>query len=369
MAASADAPPEKPASKALVTAVVVFYLVAALSMVVANKWVLNITSAPLFFLLIQLIIAVVLFGISDVLRLLPIRLTLHLKICKGLVSMVVLNVLGLSFSNYTLKLLDASFYQVARGLVLPFTVATSFALLHSRPSVRILASCAVVTAGFFCGVLLDGTPLSLVGVGFGVFSSSVTALASVIIKQSLIVVDGSTILLSWYANLLSAIVLAPIVLLAGEGPSVLALLSGRPSPDPEVAAAVATAGVTNELMTFIWGSLVTGGLGFLMSIAGVLSIKVTSPITHMVSAAVRGVASSFLGFWFFQDVISTGRVASIAIVLGGSIYYTWVKHQETEAASAQASEYQKVAMDDLESGKGLLEEPEEEEEEPKTPAQ
>lgn len=233
----------------------------------SNKWVLNITSAPLFFLLVQLIIAVVLFGIGDVLRLFPDRLTFDLQICKGLVSVVALNVVGLryvsqlasvimseplvSFSTYTLKYVDASFYQVARGLVLPFTVAASFAILHSRPSVKILGSCAVVTAGFFCGVLLDGTPLSLVGIAFGVASSSITALMSVVIKQNLKVVGGSTILLSWYANLLSAIVLAPIVLLTGEGPSILALFSGIPSAEAVAAAE------TNELKTFLWGSLIT----------------------------------------------------------------------------------------------------------------
>ena len=42
-----------------------------------------------------------------------------------------------------------------------------------------------------------------------------------------------------------------------------------------------------------------------MSIASLLSIKVTSPITHMVSSAVRGVAASMLGVWLFHDVIST----------------------------------------------------------------
>jgi len=346
--ASSDAPPEKPASKALVTAVVLFYIVAALAMVMANKSVLNVTAAPLFFLLIQLVIAVILFGISDVLRLFPDRLTFDLKICKGLIPLVGLNVVGLSFSNYTLKYVDASFYQVARGLVLPFTVATSFAVLHSRPSGRILGSCAIVTAGFFCGVLLDGVPVSLVGVAFGVVSSSITALASVVIKQSLVVVDGSTILLAWYGNLLSAVVLAPIVLLAGEGPSVLALLSGTPS---NAALAAAADGATSELKTFLWGSLITGGIGFLMSIAGLLSIKVTSPITHMISSAVRGVAQSFLGMWYFQEIISSGRAASITIVLGGSIYYTWVKHKETEAASAEKAAYNRVAMDDLESGK------------------
>lgn len=57
------------------------------------------TDAPLFFLLVQLIIAVLLFGIADVLRILPNRLTLDLKICKGLVYVVGLNVLGLRYSS------------------------------------------------------------------------------------------------------------------------------------------------------------------------------------------------------------------------------------------------------------------------------
>jgi hypothetical protein len=78
-----------------------------------------------------------------------------------------------------LKYLDASFYQVARGLVLPSTVGVSFFVLQSRPSLRILLCCATVIFGFFIGVFLDGVPLSPVGVSFGVVSSAVTAIHSV----------------------------------------------------------------------------------------------------------------------------------------------------------------------------------------------
>lgn len=103
-----------------------------------------------------------------------------------------------------------------------------------------------------------------------------------------------------------------------------------------------------------------------MSIASLLSIKVTSPITHMVSSAVRGVAASLLGVWLFHDVISTyvkvirrvsvslktvprGRASSIAIILGGSVFYTWVKHKETEAAKHNS--YTQVPLEDVEEGK------------------
>lgn len=46
---------------------------------------------------------------------------------------------------------------------------------------------------------------------------------------------------------------------------------------------------------FLWGTLVTGFFGFLLCIAGLLSIKVTSPITHMfssVSGTIRRAALS-----------------------------------------------------------------------------
>ncbi|CAA7266227.1 unnamed protein product [Cyclocybe aegerita] len=343
-------PPAKPASKLLVTGVVVFYLVAALSMVMANKWVLNTTTTPLFFLWAQLAIAAGLFIISDAMRLLPDRLTFDLATCKGLIPMVGLNVFGLSFSNYTLKYVDASFYQVARGLVLPFTVCTSFIFLHARPSLRILLCCAVVTMGFFIGVFLDGTPISLVGVFFGVASSAITAVHSVVIKQSLQVVGGSALSLSWYTNLLSAAVILPLLILAGEGPDVLKLLFG-------IDELLVKAGTMSPLRTFLWGSMITGILGFMMSIASLLSIKVTSPITHMVSSAVRGVAASLLGMWLFHDIITTGRASSIATILFGSILYTWVKHRESQPASKDKDTtstrhglYERVKMDDMEKG-------------------
>ena len=106
-----------------------------------------------------------------------------------------------------------------------------------------------------------------------------------------------------------------------------------------------------------------------MSIASLLSIKVTSPITHMVSSAVRGVAGALLGAWLFSDILSSyvlnfssilsptqtsinsGRMSSIAIILMGSIYYTWIKHQESQQAAQSAPGYERVPMEDVESGK------------------
>ncbi|KAB5589932.1 GDP-fucose transporter 1 [Ceratobasidium theobromae] len=327
---SVETPNEKPVSRVKVAATVVFYLVAAIAMVVANKWVLNETKTPLFFLFAQLIIACVLFVFCHVLGLLKLPRTLDMHIVKGLSPLIACNVLGLSFNNYCLKYVDASFYQVARGLVLPITVATSAVLIHSRPSLKVLGACALVTAGFFVGVLLDRSASSpsasanspsLIGIFFGVLSSFTTALLAVVIKSCLPVVGNSALDLAWYNNLLSAALLAPLIVLVGEGPDVMDLLFGT-------ASVVKTATGMTAFDTFLYGSAITGLFGFLINIAGFMSIKVTSPITHMVSSAVKGVLQSILGVWFFHDVISGGRGTSIALILFGSIYYTWVKNQE-----------------------------------------
>jgi len=155
-----------------------------------------------------------------------------------------------SFSNYTLKYVDASFYQIARGMVLPFTVVTSFIALNARPSLRILMCCGLVTMGFFVGVFLDGTPVSFIGVSFGVASSAITAVHSVVIKRSLTVVNGSALALSWYTNALSACVLLPVLILAGEGPGVSKLLFS-------VDEVVSTAQGASAFNAFLWGSFIT----------------------------------------------------------------------------------------------------------------
>ncbi|KAI0249782.1 hypothetical protein BJV78DRAFT_1224825 [Lactifluus subvellereus] len=320
-----------------VAATVSFYLVAALAMIMVNKWVLNVTSAPLFFLLSQLIIAVILFCLCHTLKIITLpMMRLDPHVVKGLAPTIIFNILSLSFGNYSLRFVDASFYQVARGLLLPFTVLTSYIMLLTRPSIRVLLSCSIITSGFFIGVFLDGTRISRLGVFFGISSSLMTALHAAVMKRGFRVVEGSALSMSWYSNLLSSVLLMPFIIILGEGPAVLDLLSGH----------------GEGLWTFIVGSAVSGSVGFLLSIAGALSIKVTSPITHMISSAIRGVAASFLGVALFGDVLTLGRVWAIIIILGGSIYYTWIKHIESLAPQPSSSRYDQVAMKELEEGKG-----------------
>lgn len=265
-----------------------------------------------------------------------------------------------SANNYCLKYVDASFYQIARGLVLPLTVVLSLVFLRSaRPSLTVLLACGVVTLGFFVGVLLDSgytaptlpstitpadaekltaknkaTTVSLLGIAFGLLSSLTTATHAIIIKRSLALVNGDAIQLAWYSNVLSSVVLLPVIFLVGEVPDALKLIETPLYIDGEM----------SVLSRFLWGSLVTGFVGWLLSIAGVLSIKITSPITHMVSSAVRGILQSAMGVWVFGDVITTGRGTSIAIILGGSMWYTWAKNEEHVAQRRREAEGNKLEM-------------------------
>ena len=163
--------------------------------------------------------------------------------------------------------------QIARGLVLPLTIVVTPTKFHPRQATRVTIAAGLVTMGFFIGVIPEGSlpvssipsPRSLV---FGVFSSLCIAVHSVLVKSSLSYCNNSTIQLAYWTNAGSAILLAPFMLLQGEPAKIVELST------------------TSEwkMKVFVLGSLVTGSFGFLLCVAGLLSIKVTSPITHMFSS-------------------------------------------------------------------------------------
>lgn len=138
----------------------------------------------------------------------------------------------------------------------------------------VLAACAIVFAGFMTGITAD-TNVSKLGVLFGIGSSITTSLHAIAIKKSLEYVNGSSIGLVYYNNVLSLVAMTPIVLLSGE----MSFVSRKLQEGNELSA-------FNQLLI---GVAVTGVFGFLVNIAGFLQISHTSPATHMVSGAARGV--------------------------------------------------------------------------------
>ncbi|KZV74817.1 hypothetical protein PENSPDRAFT_662079 [Peniophora sp. CONT] len=309
-----------------VAAVVSFYMVAALVMVFVNKAVLISTpDVPLLFLLIQLVLAVVLLHIGSLFTPKIEIPVLDLRSAKSLIPVVSVNIIGLVFNMLCLRAVEASFFQIARGLVLPLTIAVSSYWTHTKPKIQTVLVSAVITMGFFIGVAPEKSlPVasipSVISLVYGLLSSLMIALHAVLIKSALPICNNSTIQLAYWTNLGSAILLAPFIVIVGEPLKFMALVS---EPDSNVA-------------TLIWGSLVTGVFGFLLCVAGLLSIKITSPVTHMVSSAARSVLQTLLGVWIFSDILTVQRMTSLSVILGGTMYYTWLKSTQPAASQSPA---------------------------------
>ncbi|KAG6910510.1 hypothetical protein DXG01_009929 [Tephrocybe rancida] len=258
----------------LVAGVVAFYMSAALVMVFVNKAVLNNSpDLPLLFLLIQLLIAVVLLHVSALVSKRVDLPKVNAEVAIKLVPVVLVNIIGLVFNTLCLRGVEASFFQIARGLVLPLTIFVSSIHTSTSPSKKVLFAAASVTLGFFIGVapsssLPAASNPSLLSLFYGILSSLFIALHAVLIKSSLPHCNNSTIQLAWWTNLGSAVFVLPAVILHGEASLFYGMLN-NPNWNGTV---------------FIWGSIITGFFGFLLCIAGLLSIKITSPITHMFSS-------------------------------------------------------------------------------------
>lgn len=179
--------------------------------------------------------------------------------------------------------------------MLPLTIVVSSVYLRSKPSKLVIVCATMVTAGFMIGVApsksLPVTAIpSTLSLFYGVLSSIFIAFHAVLIKTSLPYCNNSTIELAWWTNLGSAAMILPFVVLHGELSTFYALWYG---------------GVW-DWSTFTWGSLITGVFGFLLCVAGLLSIKVTSPITHMFSS---------VGFFLHLSYL----VVSLLVYAGGKI--------------------------------------------------
>ncbi|KAH7916415.1 hypothetical protein BJ138DRAFT_995615 [Hygrophoropsis aurantiaca] len=302
-----------------VAAVVSFYMCAALVVSCLNKAVLNNSpDLPLLFLLLQLLIAVLLLHAAALITQRVEIPKVDLATAKKLTPVILVNITGLVFNTLCLRDVEASFFQIARGLVLPLTIVVSSFNTRTTPSIRTIIAALAVTSGFLLGVApsstvpVNVTPSNL-SLLYGVLSSLFIAFHAVLIKTSLPYCDNSTIQLAYWTNAGSAIFLLPFVLIHGE-PSKLEDLIHDSNWDGSV---------------FLWGSAVTGVFGFLLCVAGLLSIKVTSPITHMFSSAARSVIQTILGVWMLKDIMTVNRALSIFVILLGTMYYTWVKSAES----------------------------------------
>ncbi|KAG7088572.1 hypothetical protein E1B28_012551 [Marasmius oreades] len=307
-----------------VVGVVSFYMVAALIMVFVNKLVLN--AAPnltVLFMFFQSTTTVVLLILTSFLTPLVQLPQLSLSAARNLTPLIIVDTAGFVFNALCLRDVEAAFYQIARGMVLPLTILVVSCTSRQAPSLKVVGCATIVTLGFFIGTSFPaGLPaksvMSPTALFYGFLSSMSIALHAVLVKSSLPYVNGNPTMLSFWSNLGSALLLGALSLLKGEVVEFMGM----------------TTKVDWDWNTFLWGNIVTGVFGFLISIAGILSVKVTSPVTHMFSSAARSVLQVFLGVKLFGDVFTTQRAMSVFTILVGTLLYTYIKTQEPKAAPA-----------------------------------
>ncbi|KAJ3393999.1 hypothetical protein HDU84_000498 [Entophlyctis sp. JEL0112] len=299
-----------------------FYVFTAIVMIMANKAVLNTVPLPLTFLWLQILVAVFLLMSASALGFYnPPPLDPH--VCYPMLPLILVNVTGLTLNTLCLQYVDASFYQIARALVLPFTVLFSRIMLRAKISTAVNICCAIVFAGFLAGTTFEtsSTTVSRTGLFLGIASSVTTAVHAVIIKTSFGIVGGRTSDLVYFNNCISLLVLFPVVWMSGEL-SDLAKLLGAGFWNSDGLAE------REKIQALVIGGFTTGVFGFLINIAGFFQIKVTSPLTHMISSAFRGVLQTIIAVVVFNDVVTPTRMMSVGMVLMGSCLYAWIKSRE-----------------------------------------
>ncbi|KAJ7148682.1 hypothetical protein C8R43DRAFT_514435 [Mycena crocata] len=337
---------EPESSQLQVAGVVSFYIVAALVMVFVNKAVLNETpDLPFTFLFIQVAIAVLLLRLLAFLTTTRLRpyLPVEFKLPtfnRGtlipILPYLFVGFTGLVFNTLCLANVDTAYFQIARGLILPFTIGVSAVHTGVMPQAQVFVAAFIVTCGFLTGAApaflrKSATGLSrdsAIALFYGSMSSLVLAVHAVLKKSALSYVGHSVITLSYTGNLFTATMMLPCVVLHGE----LGILRQR------------ILSVDQDWSTFIVGTVITGVFGFLLGIANSLSIKVTSPITHMFSSAARGVIQTLLGIAIFKDVITIPRAYSITIITSGTIYYTWAQSNSKPRARFPKSDVEKQVV-------------------------
>lgn len=194
----------------------------------------------------------------------------------------------------------------------------SYTVLHQLVSLRTVACCAIIVAGFVLGIDQEGksVDLSIIGVVFGVLASLCVSLNAIFTKKVLPAVDGNLWRLQMYNNVNASMMLALLSILFGEIP-VLQNFSHWSKP-------------------FFWVMLLSAGVfGIAIGYVSGLQIKVTSPLTHNVSGTAKACAQTIIAIVVNGEVKSLLWWGSNAMVLGGSTAYTYVKMKEMEWAEKE----------------------------------
>ncbi|KFD48674.1 hypothetical protein D918_09492 [Trichuris suis] len=225
-------------------------------------------------------------------------------------------------NNLCLKYISVAFYYIARSTTVIFNVVFTYLILGQKSSFRVLFCCSMITFGFIIGVNQErfGGSFSFIGVILGVLSTVFVALNAIYTKKMLPLVEDSSWQLAFYNNFNSLFIFVPLILVSGEVADIMKLRHGFPHN--------------------FWLLLISSGIfGFLISYLTVLQVKVTSALTHNVSATAKSAFQTVLAVIVYSESKDMLWWTSNVVVLISSFAYSYVRHREMEAALSPERSY------------------------------
>ena len=239
------------------------------------------------------------------------RAEYHLDTARKIMPLSFVFVGMITFNNLCLKLVEVSFYNVARSLTIVFNVFFSYAMLGIPSSINTILCLLVVIIGFLIGGKGE-INFNLIGTVAGVCSSLFVSLNSIFTKKMLPIVDDNHWRLTLYNNINACVLFVPLMLY--------------------FEAATIKEHSTKLASGLFWSAMTLAGIfGFSIGIVTVLQIKATSPLTHNISGTAKAALQSLMAFAIWGNPATVMGVVGIFTVLGGSLLYTVVKMNENAA--------------------------------------
>lgn len=228
-----------------------------------------------------------------------------------------------------LKYVEVSYYNVARSLTIVFNVMLSYMVLDQSTSYRVMGCLAVVVAGFFIGANGE-MRFSLIGTIFGVTSSLFVSLNSIYTKETLGLVKpfvesgrDKMWLLTGVNNIIACVLFLPIIALTETE--------------------ILMSSIETMYSSTFWGYMMLSGLlGFLIGIAVVLQISVTSPLTHNISGTAKAAVQTVGALFVWKNPTNFQNMFGVFLVLLGSGIYAKVRYDEGEEAKRAKDELDKA---------------------------
>jgi GDP-fucose transporter C1 len=193
------------------------------------------------------------------------------------------------------------------------------AALGETAALNIMVACAGVTIGFIVNAmaevdiiksLLHEEITSLVwGMAAGLISSFFVALYPLLLKRSMLTgLDNWQISIN--VNLMSFIWFLPLI-----------------------AYEIVQGGMLDNAVLYdskFWAfNFATASVGFVLNLASMLQVRLTSPLTHMVVGAFKGAVTTCLGVLLFGNKMTLTSTLGVAILILSSFSYSYLKYQHS----------------------------------------